>query len=126
MTEVAALLAGLDHPRADDIRSLCSAITMAFPDFTDEVKWNAPSYQLAGVNIVTLRVQPPPNFQVILHVGAKKVVDPPALRFDIAGVRHTWAEPSRGILHIDDAADIPAAIAAIGKWRNRVKAQGLA
>lgn len=124
MTDVEQLLADLVHPRADDIRALCRAITHAFPDFTDEVKWNAPSYLSGGINIVTLRIQPPPNVQVILHVGSKKPANPPDLRFEIVGVRHAWADTARGILYIDETADIPPTIDAIRTWREALSDHG--
>lgn len=125
MTDVATLLADLDHPRADDIRALCHAVTDAFPDLTDEVKWNAPSYLSRGINIVTLRIQPPPNFQVVLHVGSKKPIDAPDLRFEMVGVRHTWADTARGILYIDHAAGIPPTITVVRQWREVLSAHGL-
>lgn len=126
MTTVDARLADLDHPRADDIRALCSAITSAFPDLTAEIKWNAPSYRAGEVSIVTLRILPPPNFQVVLHVGSKKPVDPPDLRFDIDDVRHTWADRARGIPYVDQAADLVPTIAAIGQWKQGLATHGLA
>lgn len=125
MSTVEAFLAGLQHPRADDIRLLCSAVTTAFPDFTDEVKWNAPSYRLRMVSLVTLRILPPPNFQVILHAGAKKLTDPPDLRFPIDALRHRWADRTRCILDIDQASDIATTIDAVTRWRDALSANGL-
>lgn len=125
MTDVEALLAGLDHPRVDDIRALCSAMTSAFPDFADEIKWNAPSYKVGAVNLVTLRLLPAPNFQVILHAGSKKPVNSPDLRFDIDGVRHTWADRARAILYIEQTSDIPPTIHAVRRWREGLSAHGL-
>lgn len=125
MTDVEALLSELDHPRADDIRALCTAMSTAFPGFTDEVKWNAPSYRSGTVNLVTLRILPPPNFQVILHVGSKKPVSTPDLRFDIDGVRHAWADQARGILYIDQVSDIPPTIAAVTRWHEGLSEHGL-
>ncbi len=123
MTAVDDYVSALEHPRAAEVRTLVNLITAEFSDvagFESEVKWNAPSFSIDGVNVVTLRLFPEPHFQVILHEGSKKAPPGRDLRFEVAGVEHKWLDPCRCQLIVgklvttdDDFAPI---ISVINEW----------
>jgi hypothetical protein len=105
MTAVDEYLSALEHPRAAEVRNLVNLISTEFPEFNSEVKWNAPSFAIDGLNIVTLRLFPAPHLQIILHVGSKKAPAGLDLRFDVTGVEHTWLDPCRCQLIVASAAN---------------------
>jgi hypothetical protein len=114
--ESAAFLAGLEHSRAAEIRALVRRIESAFPELDTEIKWNAPSFTRAGNHLVTLRLFPDPALQVVLHRGAKKLPAGTDLRFDVEGVPHRWADPTRCVLTLGSTDDVDAVIEAIARW----------
>jgi hypothetical protein len=120
MTAVDDYLSALQHPRAADVRTLVNLMTREFAEVESEVKWNAPSFTLDGVNLVTFRLFPEPHFQVILHEGSKKALPGRDLRFEVTGVEHKWLDPCRCQLIVGASAttdgDFAPIISAIGEW----------
>lgn len=109
-------LAELDHPRADDVRRLRAAIMAGTPGLTEQVKWRAPSFCVAGVDRVTFRLFPADHLQLVFHRGAKPQ-DTEGFEFgDDAGLLR-WVAPDRAVLTVGDVATQEAAIVAlVNRW----------
>lgn len=69
--DVAALLADLAHPLEPVIRTLRAAILAADPRIAEAIKWNAPSYHVAGAHFATFHLRSKAGVQLVLHLGAK-------------------------------------------------------
>jgi hypothetical protein len=113
-------LAGLDHPRTDDIRVVRAAIVSAEPAAVESVKWNAPNYAMGGQDRVTFRVQPRGRFQVVLHRGAA-VKDARGFAFDDPEHLVTWASADRGVIDVpagvaSSAGELAKLLAVISRW----------
>ncbi len=99
MNDPNQLLDAMNHPRREEIDALCALILSVRPGLTVGVKWNAPNFQRDGQDLVTLRIQPSPKLQVILHRGAK-VKDAAGFHFvDPAGLAK-MAAPDRGVIDV--------------------------
>lgn len=110
---VEEFLADLDHPRKAEILQIRSAILAASPGVTEQVKWNAPSFCINGDDRVTFRLQPHDVVNLILHHGAKVRVDADDLRdLDQTGLVR-WLSPDRGIVELEDAAEVQAKLPAV-------------
>jgi hypothetical protein len=114
-----------DFPRVKSIRcveghpgivALASAISVANPELTREIKWNAPSFAVKGMNVVTFRLFPDPAFHIVLHVGSKKLVSNPDLRFTIEGLEHKWADSTRCVITVGNDANESAVNAVVKRW----------
>ena len=119
-----AFLDALAHPRRAEIDALCLVILAARPGLAVGIKWNAPSFQARGQDVVTLRVQPLPKLQVILHRGAK-VKDTAGFRFDDATRLVTMAAPDRGVIDLPEgvlAARTDDVARVVGAWLDAVAA----
>jgi hypothetical protein len=113
---VESLLATLDHPRADDIRRLRSKMLGMPAPWVESIKWNAPSFALNGVDLATFRIFPAPHFELILHLGAKKLAAPPDLRFAIPDLRHEWRDRTRCQIVIPQDSDMATVIQVVTQW----------
>ena len=119
-SEADAFLKGLEHTRKEDITNLYSRISTEFKMLDPEIKWNAPSFKLKGSNVVTFRLFPEPVFQLILHLGAKKLPASTDLQFEVAHLRHRWADSTRCVITIDENFDWQPLKRAVTEWLNKV------
>ena len=109
-------LAGLDHPRADDVARLRAAIMAGTPGLTEHVKWMAPSFCAAGVDRVTFRLFPADHLQLVFHRGVKPQ-DTAGFEFGDDSGRLRWVAPDRAVLTVGDLATEQAAIVAlVNRW----------
>ena len=112
-------LAELDHPRADDVRRLRTAILAGNPGLTEHVKWRAPSFCSAGVDRVTFRLFPADHLQLVFHRGAKPQETAGFEFGDDAGLLR-WVAPDRAVLTLGDPADVAARteaiVALVSRW----------
>jgi hypothetical protein len=115
-SEVDLFLEGLQHTRKDEITLLYSRIRGEFKILEAEIKWNAPSFKLNGSNVVTFRLFPEPVFQIILHLGAKKLAASKNLEFEVVELNHRWADSTRCVITVDDDFDWQPLEKAINKW----------
>jgi hypothetical protein len=114
--EVAALLAGLEHPCEREILVLRAIILGADPRIGEGVKWNAPSYHTTE-HFATFHLRSKAGVQIVLHLGAKprhgaRVRDAVA---DPAGLLD-WRGPDRATVTFRDLAELEgkrAAFAAV-------------
>lgn len=116
ISEVDVFLGDLEHTRKDDITRLYSRISDEFKILQSEIKWNAPSFTLNGLNVVTFRLFPEPIFQLVLHLGAKKLPASTNLKFEVAELNHRWADPTRCVITVDEDFDWQPLKKAITNW----------
>ncbi|MCX7174548.1 MAG: DUF1801 domain-containing protein [Proteobacteria bacterium] len=74
-TTVDAYMKALEHPHKASIQELRELVLSVDPRIKEQVKWNAPSFYLED-NFATLRVQPEPILQLVLHSGSKRNAHP--------------------------------------------------
>lgn len=92
---------GLTHSHKDTIERLRIAILASDPQLSEQVKWNAPSFVVDGVDRVTFRLQPGDRVQLILHRGVKVRADAADFAFADDSGLITWAAPDRGVVTIE-------------------------
>ena len=104
--DVGAYLADLEHPLEQVILLLRKAILAADKRIEESIKWNAPSYHVAGAHFATFHLRRSDRVQLVLHLGAKprpgatvreSVPDPEGLL--------EWKGADRAIITVSDAAD---------------------
>jgi hypothetical protein len=125
MTGYSDFLDALDHPRTSDIRDLVSRIHLAFPTLGREIKWNGPSFTAGGVNIATFRLFPPPQLQLILHCGSKRLPEGTDLTFALERLGHKWADETRCIIEVPTGEDMDHCVDAVASWRSVLEDRGL-
>lgn len=99
-SEVEAFIQELEHSRKEEVADLYRKISSSFPELKSEIKWNAPSFVFNGMNMLTFRLFPDPAFQIILHVGVKKLAQPPDLQFELTNFKHKWADKTRCVIKV--------------------------
>ena len=96
---------GLDPATLATVDLLRSVITGVEPELTERIKWNAPSFALAGDDRITLGLERQGGVRVVLHRGAKQK-DAAGFSFiDPAGLAR-WPAPDRGVIVFDDVAHV--------------------
>ena len=104
--QVTQLLDNLNHPLRKEIDELRALILAAGTGIEENIKWNGPNYSLNGEDRITIRVNPPPAFNLILHMGVKaqKVPDH---KIEDHGII-TWKSNDRGVVAFKDGASFAA------------------
>ena len=74
--EVSQFLDNLNHPFREEIEQLRRIILKARPDIEENIKWNGPNYHLKGQDRISIKVNPPKSFHLVLHSGAKVQPEP--------------------------------------------------
>ncbi|RYY19262.1 MAG: DUF1801 domain-containing protein, partial [Chitinophagaceae bacterium] len=74
--EVTDFLDNIMHPFRQEIQQLREIILSTGPDIKENIKWNGPNYTLNGQDRITIKVNPPKSFHLILHTGAKVQAQP--------------------------------------------------
>ncbi len=117
--DVERYLAALDHPLTTSVVELRNGILASNGQFTERIKWNAPSFCFKGEDRVTFRFPPKGGFQIIFHRGAK-VKDATSFRFEDDSGLLEWAAPDRAIVTFRDADSMCARqtdlISLINRW----------
>jgi hypothetical protein len=94
--EVDEFLDALSHPLSDEVKQLRLEILEMEPRATEHIKWNAPSFCIDGVDLITFNLRPMDRIQLIFHRGAKVRVDADAFTFvDDSGLVK-WITSDRG------------------------------
>lgn len=115
-SDVDLFLADLQHSRKEEIARLYSSICAEFEMLESEIKWNAPSFKLEGSNVLTCRLFPEPVFQLILHLGAKKLPASRSLKFEVNELNHRWADANRCVITVDEHFEWESLKIAISVW----------
>lgn len=68
-------LATLDPERRADVEAMRALVREAGPDLVEIVKWNSPSYQLDGVDRLTINAAGRGPVRLILHFGTGRPED---------------------------------------------------
>lgn len=112
--DLATYRANSPHPEAARVAQFCAELGAQIPDLRAHIKWNAPSFYLAGgVDVVTFRLNPSPICQLILHLGAKSR---PCIKADFPAPKGVlrWAAPDRAVMDFGASDKIALDIAA--RW----------
>lgn len=112
--EVKSLLDKLAHPLEEAIHELRAAVLSADPRIAEAIKWNAPSYHLAGAHLATFHLRGRAGVQLVLHLGAK--AQPSAtVQADVPDPRRLleWKSVDRATYTVRNAADAAAKAAAL-------------
>ena len=105
-TDVAALLAGLEHPREPEILALRALILGAHPSIREGIKWNAPSYHTTE-HFATFHLRGKTGVQIVLHLGAKARPDTRVRdAVNDPGGLLEWRSHDRALVSFRDLADI--------------------
>ncbi len=97
----------LDEQTLATVDALRAIIASADNGLTEHIKWNAPSFVLAGDDRITLGIERNGGVRVVFHRGAK-TKDAANFRFaDHAGLAK-WPAPDRGVLAFRDSAEVEA------------------
>ncbi|MCB1358639.1 MAG: DUF1801 domain-containing protein [Maritimibacter sp.] len=89
--------------------ALVAVIRDALPEADETVKWNAPSFAVAGQHLVTLMRPKSGGARVVLHRGAGAVDTRTGTRLlDSADRRLTWATDQRAQIGFMTCAEIAA------------------
>ncbi len=104
--EVTVFLDEIKHPLRKEIDLLRDYILKAGKNLEENIKWNGPNYCSGGNDLITMRVQPPKQIQVIFHRGAKKQAQPKdKLVKDESGIL-SYRENDRAIATFKNKNDI--------------------
>jgi len=104
--EVTQFLDELRHPLRPEIELLRAIIVAAYPHLTENIKWNGPNYSYNNQDILTMRIQPPKQIQLVLHRGAHKQTQPQdRLIQDQSGLL-VWKENDRAVISFKKQDDI--------------------
>lgn len=68
-------LAALEPQRRADVESMRALVRAAEPSLTEIVKWNSPSYQLDGLDRLTINAAGRGPVRLILHFGTERPED---------------------------------------------------
>lgn len=120
---VEAFLADLTGEGLAVAEGLRALIKSARPDLAEGVKWNAPSFSLDGIDLLTLGVERDGSIRLVLHRGAK-AQDATGFRFDDPEKLARWPAPDRGVVVVKDQAGLAARAAGLGdlvkRWAGTV------
>lgn len=96
-TDVDAFLTTLAHVQDTAIRRLRAVVLAADPRIGEGIKWNAPSFHVAGRHFATMQLRRADRMMLVLHLGAGKqampagaIVDPGHLLTWLGADRATW------------------------------------
>lgn len=112
--EVLTLLRELAHPLEPAIHTLREAVMTADARIAEAIKWNAPSYHVAGAHFATFHLRSKAGVQLVLHLGAK--ARPSAsVRTEVPDPRRLldWKGADRATFTVRDAEDAAAKAAAL-------------
>jgi hypothetical protein len=111
--DVTEYLAGLQHPRKSEVQRIRAAILSSDPEISESIKWNAPNFVFEGEDRVTFRLQPRDRVDLVLHRGARQRTDADSFAFEDSSGRVVWATSDRGVISVEDGADLEVVLRAI-------------
>jgi len=117
----------LEHPLKREIEEVRAVIVGTNLGFTEQIKWNAPSFCIDGEDRITFQLKGEKFFRLIFHCGAKvkarkgegRLID------DDSGLLE-WAADDRAIAVFSDMNDVRAKRqrleSVIGRWVEAARA----
>lgn len=122
--KVELYIAQLNHPLKNEFLALRSAIVAHFPNATEIFKWNAPSYQLNGIDFLTFNLSKPSEIRLIFHRGATVKEQLKERFIDDQSDLLTWIANDRAIVTFNDLLSIEnkkeALLLIIEKWMHKI------
>ena len=107
MPSVEAFRRGLDSDTLAIVDGLRKIIAGSHAKLEEGIKWNAPSFALAGEDRITLGIERKGGVRVVFHRGAK-VQDAAKFKFeDTAGLAQ-WPARDRGVVIFKTPAEVKA------------------
>lgn len=106
--EVTTFLKSLKHPLLKEIEALRTLILKTDPTIGENIKWNGPNFYHQGIDKITLRIHPPPQLQLILHRGAKVLVQPNGKLIEDNSGMLVWKGNDRAVITFKDMKEIKA------------------
>ena len=103
--DVTLFLDNLNHPFRQQIELLRKIILTAAPAIEENIKWNGPNYTLEGHDRITIRVNPPKSFSLILHRGAKVQAAPASRLIEKDHGVLVWKTNDRAVADFKKAED---------------------
>ena len=110
MSTIEEFRSKLDGDTLAMIDRLRAIVAASDSQLAEHVKWNAPSFTLGGVDLITLGLEREGGVRLVLHRGAK-AEDTRGFSFDDPEKLATWPAPDRGVMawrslaQIDRVAD---------------------
>jgi hypothetical protein len=107
--QVVEFLNNLEHPLKQEIEEVRSIILSANQEFTEHIKWKAPSFCINKEDRITFNLQGNGFFRLIFHCGAKvkEQAGKGRLIDDTTGLLD-WAANDRAIIKFTDMNDVQA------------------
>jgi hypothetical protein len=87
--------------------ALCDVIAASIPSARRTIKWNAPNFEIKGIDLITLNFSPKNPVRVVFHRGAKAIDTKSGKRLvaDESG-RLTWATDQRAYVSFSDLSTV--------------------
>ena len=104
--EVTKFLDDLNHPFRREIEQLRQYILSANIELTENIKWNGPNFCFGNNDLITMRIQPPKQLQLIFHRGVKTQKQPKDKLIKNDSGLLTWKENDRAVATFKNMADI--------------------
>lgn len=119
-------LAALAHPQTALINQIRELVAEAGPELVEGIKWNAPSYALAGNDIITFNFRTFTSVALIFHTGPKgKDTHTGTKMFDDGFSLIQWLADKRFVIAITDAGYLEShradLVATIERWIDHAK-----
>jgi hypothetical protein len=106
--QVTIFLDELKHPLRTEIELLRTIILNTNNEIVENIKWNGPNYVYAGIDRITMRIQPIKNIQLIFHRGAKVLEQPQHKLIEDSSGLLLWKTNDRAIATFKNLEDINA------------------
>jgi len=108
-TTINEFMSALDEEQKEQVAFLRAIITGAHPELSEHIKWNSPSYVLAGSDRITFSVRPKYPVAIVLHMGATRPEDKNGtpIMDDSSGLIE-WKSDTRGVISFADLNDSKA------------------
>ena len=103
--DVDTFRATLNARTLDTIDTIRGIIATSHSGLTERIKWNAPSFAIAGNDRITLGLERNGGVRVVMHRGAKPQVLG-GFSFDDKDRLARWPTPDRGIVVFQDKAEV--------------------
>lgn len=107
MPSVEEFRQGLDRDSLVIVDTLRKIISGSNANLEEGIKWNAPSFTLAGDDRITLGLERKGGVRVVFHRGAK-AKDATHFKFNDTARLARWPAPDRGIAVFKNAAEVEA------------------
>ena len=104
---VGALIHALPEPSRAAMTALRRLVAGGHPDVSEHVKWNGPSFLIAGDDRISLGVAKGGAVRAVLHRGVK-VKSTEGFVFEDETGLVTWAAVDRGVVTFADTAEVEA------------------